>query len=200
MAIYLVRHGETDGNRNRILQTPDTPLSTLGQQQAQEFAIAYKDTPIEAILCSDYLRTKQTIEPLLKLQSHKVTYEPLLQERSFGDIRGKAYDDVEDDFFAEDYAPPNGETKQQFVERVAKAWECIVKFSAEHSGDILVMTHGLVLREIVNTHLEKDPAFKYLSDYHNTCVTKIEMGKVLTVLSLCDISHLSTQTTASGAV
>lgn len=200
MAIYLVRHGETDGNRNRVLQTPDTPLSILGQKQALELAIAYKDVPLDAILCSDYLRTKQTIEPLLELRSHKVTYEPLLQERSFGDIRGKAYDDIEDDFFAEEYAPPNGETKQQFVERVAKAWEYIETFSEEHPGDILVMTHGLVLREIVNTHLFVNPALKYSSDYHNTCVTKVDMGDVNTILSLCDVSHLSAQTSAGGAV
>ncbi|MEP0355470.1 histidine phosphatase family protein [Paraglaciecola sp.] len=200
MAIYLVRHGETDGNRNRVLQTPDTPLSTLGHQQAQEFAAAYKDVPLEAILSSDYLRTKQTIEPLLRQRAQKATYESLLQERSFGDIRGKAYDDVEDDFFAEGYAPPNGETKQQFVNRVAKAWAFVVKFSEEHSGDILVMTHGLVLREIVNTHLNVKPGLSYLSDYQNTCVTKVDMSSEKTILSLCDVSHLSTQTSSGGVV
>ncbi|MFT2091770.1 histidine phosphatase family protein [Paraglaciecola sp. 2405UD69-4] len=200
MAIYLVRHGETDGNRNRVLQTPDTPLSTLGHQQAQEFADAYKDVALDAILCSDYLRTKQTIEPLLKLRSHKVVYEALLQERSFGDIRGKAYDDIEGDFFAEDYEPPNGETKQQFVARVAKAWEYIIEFAKAHSGDVLVMTHGLVLREIVNTYLHLSSDLICLSDYQNTCVTKVDMVEGYTVLTWCDVSHLSKQTIEGGAV
>ena len=38
MSIYLIRHGQTNGNRDRILQTPDTPLSELGRQQAQQLA------------------------------------------------------------------------------------------------------------------------------------------------------------------
>ena len=35
MAIYVVRHGETPGNVNRVLQTPETPLSERGLVQAE---------------------------------------------------------------------------------------------------------------------------------------------------------------------
>lgn len=36
--VLLVRHGETPGNRHRIVQTPDTPLSEVGRRQAQRAA------------------------------------------------------------------------------------------------------------------------------------------------------------------
>jgi broad specificity phosphatase PhoE len=36
--IYLVRHGETQGNALRVVQTPDVPLSPRGEEQARRLA------------------------------------------------------------------------------------------------------------------------------------------------------------------
>ena len=36
--IVLIRHGETEGNRQRILQTAETLLNAQGQQQAERLA------------------------------------------------------------------------------------------------------------------------------------------------------------------
>jgi probable phosphoglycerate mutase len=198
MSIYLIRHGQTNGNRDRIVQMPDTPLSELGHQQAEQLAQRFQNIPIATIICSDYLRTQQTAAPLHALKHSTFSLQPLLRERSFGDLRGKAYDEIDTDFFAESYSPPNGETHQQFVERVNMAWEFILSTYHKIQGNIVVMTHGLVLRELITQHLIVDEGMPSLSDFQNTCITQVNGTDTKTVLRLCDANHLH-KSSASGA-
>ncbi|MBL4631469.1 MAG: histidine phosphatase family protein [Paraglaciecola sp.] len=200
MSIYLIRHGQTNGNRDRILQTPDTPLSELGRQQAQQLAQRFQDLPIGKIMCSDYLRTQQTVAPLLEMKASPFSLEPLLRERSFGDLRGRPYDDIDADFFDEKYAPPNGETHQQFVERVSLAWQCILTAYQHTDGNLVVMTHGLVLRELIKQHLHVDDTMLPMSDIQNTCITQVNGSDKKTVLRLCDAEHLDKGLPSGAAV
>lgn len=55
--IYIVRHGQTEENRLRILQGQlDTQLNATGLAQAQEVALALKDTPFDVAYTSDLMR------------------------------------------------------------------------------------------------------------------------------------------------
>ena len=190
MSVYLVRHGQTNGNRDRIVQTPDTPLSELGQRQAKQLAHRFKDIPVTHIICSDYLRTQQTVAPVHAFGQSTLSLHSLLRERNFGNLRGKAYDDIDTDFFAEGYAPPNGETHRQFVERINFAWELIITSYHNTLGSLMVMTHGLVLRELIKQHLIVGDRVLPLSDFQNTCITEIDGTDIKTVLRLCDADHL----------
>jgi probable phosphoglycerate mutase len=200
MSIYLIRHGQTNGNRDRILQTPDTPLSDLGHQQANQLAQAFQDISVENIICSDYIRTQQTAAPLHAIQQSSFSLQPLLRERSFGDLRGKAYADIDADIFDESYAPPNGETQHQFIERVNLVWKFVLATYKNMQGSLVVMTHGLVLRELIKQHLIVDDAMSPLSDFQNTCITQVNGTDKKTILRLCDARHLSKESTAGGAV
>ena len=199
MSIYLIRHGQTNGNRDRILQTPDTPLSALGHQQAKQLAQAFQNTSVGKIICSDYIRTQQTAAPLHAIKQSTFSLQPLLRERSFGDLRGKAYAEIDADIFDESYAPPNGETHQQFIARVHLAWECILTTYQHMQGSLIVMTHGLVLRELIKQHLIVDDAILPLSDFQNTCITEVNGTDKKTVLRLCDAQHLLNKETGEGA-
>ena len=190
MSIYLIRHGQTNGNRDRIVQMPDTPLSELGHQQAKQLAQTFQNISIEKIICSDYMRTQQTAAPLRAIKQSTFSLQPLLRERSFGDLRGRPYEEIDADFFAESYAPPNGETHQQFIERVHHAWQLVLTTHQNMQGSLIVMTHGLVLREIIKQHLIVDEAISPLSDFQNTCITEVDATDKKTVLRLCDAQHL----------
>lgn len=181
------------------MQTPDTPLSELGQQQAKQLAQRFRNIPIGHIICSDYVRTQQTAAPLRSLKQSSFALEPLLRERSFGDLRGKAYDDIDADFFTEGYAPPNGETHPQFVERANLAWEAILSSYQNNHGNLIVMTHGLMLRELVSRHLVIKKGITPISDYQNTCVTEVDGIDKKTILKLCDAQHLDDKS-ALGAI
>ena len=64
MSLLLVRHGETDLNRARILQPADTPLSALGWVQAQAVARRMVGLLPVAILSSDLPRALQTAQAI----------------------------------------------------------------------------------------------------------------------------------------
>lgn len=196
MTIYWVRHGQTDSNRERVVQTPDTPLSSLGQQQAKLLANAYKEADIRQILCSDYTRTQQTAAPLLTAINCTVEYSELLRERNFGALRGKPYDSIKDDFFAPDYQPPQGENHSQFLQRVSQAWDWTLQQAKQTAGDTLVMTHGLVLRAILSEKLFVHARQLDELMFENTCVTSISDSGRLTGELLCDVTHLSSHPTS----
>lgn len=55
--VYLVRHGETDANRNKIIQGQlDTPLNEIGLEQAALVARALRTVKFDAALSSDLSR------------------------------------------------------------------------------------------------------------------------------------------------
>ena len=119
MAILLVRHGETDGNAAGILQRPDVPLNARGLRQAEGLARRLMAQGFVHILCSDLLRARMTAAPLAAHTRVTIEESPLLQERNFGDLRGKPYAELPEDPFAPDFAPPNGEGWPGFHARVA---------------------------------------------------------------------------------
>ncbi|GAB2677741.1 histidine phosphatase family protein [Aliiglaciecola aliphaticivorans] len=200
MSIYLVRHGETDGNRNRIVQTPETPLSAQGHLQAQDLADAYKDHSISTILCSDHTRTQQTAKPVQQLLGCELVLTELLQERNLGALRGVPWKQIEFDFLAEDYHPENGESQLQFGQRVEQAWQQIVAQANATENSLMVITHGLVLRYILRHILKVDEVNLERAGIENTCVTQIDKKDFASIKLLCDIGHLRQEVVQGTAV
>ena len=55
--VYLVRHGETEENRQGVMQGQlDTPLNDAGVEQARLAADALEDVPFRAAYSSDLQR------------------------------------------------------------------------------------------------------------------------------------------------
>jgi probable phosphoglycerate mutase len=148
MALYLIRHGETALNRERVVQMPDTPLSERGLQQAALLAGRLEDAGVSRILASDYDRAFSTAGQVAESTGLPVEPEPLLRERHFGDIRGTPYSALEQNPFGPGYAPPGGESWADFHGRVDRAWERVLVAAGEENGHLAVVTHGLVLHSI----------------------------------------------------
>jgi broad specificity phosphatase PhoE len=156
MTILMVRHGETAGNAGRVVQRPEIPLNERGIRQAARLAERLLALGFEHILCSDLVRAQMTAEPLRarlgEVPGIVIEETPLLQERNFGDLRGTPYAELGFDQFAPGYQPPNGESIPVFHRRVAQAFELIVRRRQALSGPLVVVTHGLVCRAIVENH------------------------------------------------
>jgi broad specificity phosphatase PhoE len=152
MTILLVRHGETDGNAARILQRPDMPLNERGMRQAEQLALRLVALGFVHILCSDLLRARMTAAPLAARCGIAIEESPLLQERNFGDLRGMPYAALAEDPFGPDVAPPNGEDWPTFHARVADAFAFIASRRRRVNGALVVITHGLVCRALVERH------------------------------------------------
>ena len=150
MPVYLIRHGETAANAARVVQTPDVPLSDRGLSQARRLAARLADEGIAAILSSDLRRAAMTAEALHEATRAPLSFDALLQERNFGDVRGTPYAELEVDLFGPDYAPPRGESWEVFHRRVDRAWERVAELAAATEGNLAVVTHGLVCRAVVS--------------------------------------------------
>ena len=94
--VYLVRHGETAGNRLRRYQPYDTPLTDEGRAQARLVAerLAGAGT-FAALYTSDLARTLETAAVIGARLGLAPIAEPRLRELDTGDWKGSLYDDVE---------------------------------------------------------------------------------------------------------
>jgi broad specificity phosphatase PhoE len=196
MAIYVLRHAETDSNATRVVQRPDAPLSTRGRDQAARLARRLAGAGITRIRTSDLARARETAEALRVGTGAAVDVDPDLAERNFGDVRGTPYADLEVDIFGAGYEPPGGETWAAFHARVDAAWARVLRAAAATPGHLAVVTHGLVCESLLQRHLGGAEAGA--SRWANTAVTIVEPPATLRLLA-CAI-HLDDAPPDGGAV
>ena len=151
--ILLVRHGETASNAARVVQTPETPLSPRGLEQADRIAARLSSLSVSRILSSDLARALETAQRVQAATGAPLVLEPLLQERNFGDIRGTPYAKLGFDLFGPGYEPPGGESWEAFHQRVDRAWARVRAEAATIPSNLAVITHGLVLYSLALRHL-----------------------------------------------
>jgi probable phosphoglycerate mutase len=194
MSILLIRHGETASNAARVVQTPDTPLSLRGLEQARRLGRRLAREGVERILSSDYARARMTADAVRDATGAPLDVEPLLRERNFGDLRGRAYADIGFDIFAEGYQPPNGESWESFHARVARAWSAMQRAALEAEGRIAVVTHGLVCFSVLS--LQLGGAEQVSRSFSNTSLTVIDSRPPWAVRLVNCSTHLDQFTAA----
>ena len=189
--LFLIRHGETEGNALRIVQHPHVPLSPRGLVQAERLARRLAAEGIARIVASDYARAVATAEHLQRATGAPLVIEPLLRERNFGDLRGRPYAELGFDMFEPDYAPPNGETWPMFHERVDRAWAKVQELAAATSdGSLAVVTHGLVCRSLAARHLILGDGVVAPERWENTSLTIVDWPAPWRVRLLNCVTHL----------
>jgi broad specificity phosphatase PhoE len=94
--VYLVRHGETRGNREGRFQTHDFPLSDEGREQARRLAVRFSGFPVpDLIYTSDILRARETAAILAERVPAPIITTPMLRELDAGDWKGMTRAEVE---------------------------------------------------------------------------------------------------------
>lgn len=156
--LIVIRHGETDWNRQHRFQGQiDVPLNDTGREQAERLAHRLRDEPFDVLLCSDLLRARATAEAVARLRRLTPRLaplpEPLWREQRFGVLEGLAVDTIRAEHpglwarwqrHEADFAlPEGGESNRQFHARVMQALAALV---ARHAGQrVVVLSHGGVL-------------------------------------------------------
>ena len=151
--IVLIRHGETEWNRQgRIQGHSDSPLTPEGIAQAQAMAMRLKRDPACAIIASDLGRARQTASIIAWQRNGRVEVDERLRERKFGVAEGQNYaraDNAHPEMFSREretspsYAPPGGESRQEHFDRVQRV---MILLADRYAGRrIIVVTHGGVL-------------------------------------------------------
>lgn len=197
--IVLIRHGETEGNRQRILQVAETPLNAQGQHQAELLAQRIAQRPVRLILCSDLPRARMTAAPLLTRVQAPIEYTPLLQERNFGELRGTPYAALQTDPFAPGFQPPGGESWDAFHDRVAEAFAHVVARRQQIDGDVVVVTHGLVCRALLTRHALLDAEMLVPGYFEHTSVSLLSAEPPHRASLINCANHLGSGGAAQGA-
>ncbi|MBY0399730.1 histidine phosphatase family protein [Myxococcota bacterium] len=159
MAILLIRHGETAGNRNRIIQVPETPLSEDGLAQAARLGRRLAGANVAEIWSSHLMRAHQTAQAIERTTGAPLALHPELEERNFGDLRGTPYSELRVDPFVPHYDPPGGEGWDAFHERVDRMWARIERHwheryaGRDESVHLAIVSHGLFLRSLLERRL-----------------------------------------------
>lgn len=130
---WFLRHGETDGNRLRIVQGREVPLNDTGRRQARLAAEPLAAEGIERIVASDLERTRETAGIVGAALGVAPDVTEALREKWFGDLVGRSSIDLD-----WDTTPANGESLPDFVRRTCAGLEAAL------AGDrrTLVVAHG----------------------------------------------------------
>lgn len=149
MKLYVVRHGETDMGKNRLIATVDEPLNDCGISQAINLGFELRNRNIDTIYCSPIERAKNTLE-LFKLDKNiPIIIEDRLRERNMGVYEGVKFEDLDWKIFwgyDSDLQYSKLESMKNVYKRIADFLDELR--SKEMDKNILLVTHGGVARAI----------------------------------------------------
>ena len=216
--ILLLRHGETDWNRQSRFQGQiDVPLNATGRQQAQQAAAFLRQTPMKRAYSSPMARPRETAELVLEHHAHV----PLIPDQGLLEIghglwEGKLEEEIQarwPQLLATWKAAPHqvvmpgpgGETIQQVSQRAVAAMERIAQDLVD--GDTaLVVAHDAVNKAILCHLLGLSPAHIWSVKQGNGGVSVIDYPEggsgAAIVYSLNLTGHLGgvLDETAAGAL
>ena len=152
--IYLIRHGESEGNKRRaFLGHTDLDLTETGHNQAQNTAEFLKGIDADVIYSSDLKRAYSTALHTAEMKNLDIIKSEKLREIYAGDWENGLFCDLEKNF-KESYAVwltnigrakcDGGESVAELQTRVVNEITCIAK---ENDGKtILIFTHATPIR------------------------------------------------------
>lgn len=152
--IYLIRHGEAEGNLYRRIHGQfDSNITPLGKRQIAALSRRFAAIPVDACYASDLIRTQTTAQAIYRPKGLPLQLEPRFREINLGvweDLTfGELYTFQSEEMAVFNNDPvhwqvegsENFETySSRFVEALDEVAEC-------HSGQtVAIFTHGSVLR------------------------------------------------------
>jgi len=203
LTIYLVRHGETQWNKeNRLQGWKDSPLTDKGIKHAQLLGERLSNINFNAVYSSPIKRAYQTAENICLGRDISIQVEENLKEINFGDWEGKTRDELQQKYKNEfdhfwnsphkfDHKSNNGEGINDFKQRLEAA---LKKLTSDNlNGNILVVTHAIAIKAIL-TSIMNFPTEKMWDHpfIHNVSLTVIHWdGKKFEIEMLGDTSHFN---------
>lgn len=205
MHVYFVRHGETDLNRQRVHQTPNTPINARGLDQARVAGEMLRPMNATLLLSSTYERAAQTartiglsvgLTPTYSSLLHEVgkptefAHTPLLSVRAVWYVLRSAWNQHDPKWHYKD-----GENFPHIYERIDRT-RAFIESCAESHASIIVVSHSvylslmmnymcknkaLTLRELTSTLLSIN-TLKNCGIYHLEYVGPVQAGACAWVL------------------
>lgn len=159
MDVVLIRHGETQGNRERrYIGSTDEPLCAAGEDRLRALAKRGVYPPVQQVYVSPLRRCLRTAELLYPDIPRLVTEN--LREQAFGAFENRSYEELQ---FLPAYRNwletageggiPQGESGAAFRARCRKAFcACVEEGLVRGHAAIAVVAHGGVLMAILSEY------------------------------------------------
>ena len=199
--IFIVRHGQTSGNRARkYFGITDIELNEEGIIQAGLISKRLERENICRIYSSNLKRAFKTAEIIAKTHKINVESKKDLMEINFGDWEGLSFQEIQKSYPHEfskwqnnimDFTIPHGESVLELKKRVELAFSEILNSAVENN--VVIVTHGgpirVILSKILSPNALETTFWKIKQD--NAALNIIENMDNTQVISLInDTSHL----------
>ncbi len=167
--IYIIRHGQTERNRRRVLHgRSDFPLNEAGIAQAREAADRLRGLSFDAVYASPLIRAIETakivapdMEPIPDDRLIEMDYGPY-EGMGLGELAPEVLTFFSD--FVRNPAPPGMEPLGSVVQRAGAFLEDCCK----GGGNILVSTHAIAMKGMLE-YLTPDSNGSYWSRNIGNC-------------------------------
>ena len=203
MDLILVRHGETDANRQGILMgsAGGPSLNPAGRAQAAEIGAALKSEPVTHLYTSPARRANETAEIISQLIEVPLSEVNDLCEIDVGRLEGLTQPEVRENFGAHSLEwerdpatarHPGGETMEELQ---ARAWNVVQKLAARHPDQTVVVVSHLFTILAVMTKVLEMPLRHFLRiRLEPGAMARIELGPGKAgVISTNETWHLRTR-------
>lgn len=187
MFLYLVRHGESEGNARKLFfGVTDHPLTPLGREQAKQAGEKLREVSFTRCVSSDLSRAWDTAVICLEGRGIEPQPCPALREQNMGEFEDTTWEQAQllhgdlvmnlvTDWFH--VAPPKGESADEMIRRVSACMDDLVRQGEDtlvvaHNGPLsMILRHfGLMEDDVL---MKPDRAFRHGA----YSVIKVEDGK-----------------------
>lgn len=192
--VLLIRHGETDYNRERRLQgMMGVPLNDTGREQARALAAHLRELSLEAVYTSPVSRASETaaiVASALDLPLHE---DDRLREIAFGAFEGMTFAEVQRSYPEAarhwesgylSYRAPGGESREDVSRRMRGAWDEIISGGGKR---VAVVSHGSAIMMFLGSLYAVLPG----GGISNTSITTLRRrGDIWEIAGFAQVPHL----------
>lgn len=144
----LVRHGQTDYNRQHLFQgSSDIPLNDTGREQAHQALATATPVAWDAVITSPLARAQETGRIIAS--DHSLSFEgtdPRLVEIDWGQAEGRSVAEMEARYPGRSF--PGREDLHSVVDRACSALDELA--DARPGQSVLLVAHGTLIRLLIS--------------------------------------------------
>ena len=193
--LYLIRHGQAEGNaQRRIMGQLDQPLTALGRSQAEALArwFSERDSGPLQVYASDLARAVETAAPLAAARGGRpLRLRPDLRELGRGVLEGRTLEEAAE-MRGLPGVPESFEPEPEVARRIGRVGSELRAASLE--GEVAAVAHGGSIGRLLRLYLGlpvgqgDGPRFRL----ENTGLTILDFGRgateILCVNALCHLA------------
>lgn len=198
ITLYLVRHGETNGNVQQWYQgSTDTPLNERGIEQARCLSRFLKDVPFDGIYSSTLQRAMRTAEIIAEPHGLAVEAYDEFKEADFGEWEGHTYEEItqlwpgEIEAFYQSEGVMKARGGESFFDVKQRITDKTKEVLSRHKdGDtVLIASHGASIRCLIFGLLGLEMRRIWCFQQYNTAFSIIEYHGEKNVMTLMNCTQ-----------